>query len=289
MRLGVSSYSYARSLQRGALTIFDVVDRVAAAGGEHLEVAAGGFGDDLPRQPELVEQLRGHAAARGIGLANYVIGADFSDPSTVDAEVARVHEHLDVAHRLGVTRFRHDVVPWAWRDADHAEFERVLAQVVPVCRAVAEHAATLGITTMVENHGFAFNDSERILRLVHEVDHPAFRTLLDVGNFVCLDDDPLRAVQRTLPVAAVVHLKDFLVRETPPAADGWLTTLAGRAVLGTVVGHGDLPLGRIVERIVASGFDGPLSIEFEGLEDDVDAVERGLANARSLWAAAGGS
>lgn len=289
MRLGVSSYSYSRSLQRGALTLLDVVDAVADAGGEHLEIAAGGPADDLTRRPDLVDALREHAAARGIGLANLVVGADFSDPATVDEEVARVHEHLDVAHRLGITRFRHDVVPWAWRDADHAEFERVLAQVVPVCRSVAEHAATLGITTMVENHGFAFNDSERILRLVHEVDHPGFRALLDVGNFVCLDDDPLRAVQRTLPVAAVVHLKDFLVRQTPPAAEGWLTTLAGRAVLGTIVGHGDLPLDRIVERVVASGFDGPVSIEFEGLEDDVDAVARGLANARRLWAAAGGS
>ncbi len=67
MRLGVSSYSYARSLQRGALTILDVVDRVADAGGEHLEIAAGGFGDDLPRQPELVDRCASTPPPAGSG------------------------------------------------------------------------------------------------------------------------------------------------------------------------------------------------------------------------------
>lgn len=288
MRLGVSSYSFARSLTSGSMTITDVIDLVADTDADHLELAAGGFGDDLPNDPGLVDTIRQHAEDRGVELANLVIGADLSGPD-VEEQATRIRAFLDVAHRLGITRLRHDVVPWAWRDADQAEFEQVLERIVPVCRDLADHAAGLGITTMVENHGFAVNDPERVLRLVHAVDHPAFRTLLDVGNFLCVDADPVLAVERTLPVAAVVHLKDFLVRQTPPDADGWLTTLGGRAILGTVVGHGDLPMDRIVERIVRSGFDGPLSIEFEGLEDDRDAVARGIANARRLWAAAGGS
>lgn len=284
MRLGVSSYSFARSLTNGSMTLTDVVDWVADADADHLELAVG---DELLTDPALVDRIRQRATDRGVELANLAVGADLSG-ADVDEQVARLRTHLDVAHRLGITRFRHDVVPWAWRETDQAEFEGRLARIAPVVRGLADHAAGLGITPMVEDHGFAFNDPERMLRLVHAVDHPAFRVLLDVGNVVCVDADPLLAVDRLLPVAAVVHLKDFLVRQTPPAAEGWLTTLAGRAVLGTVVGHGDLPTARIVERLVRSGFDGPVSIEFEGLEDDRDAVARGLANARRLWAAAAG-
>lgn len=283
MRLGVSSYSYSRSMATGRLALPDVVDLVADSDADHLEIAAA---PDLPEQPEVVAALRDRAADRGVELAGYVVGADFrsDDPAVVREAVDGVVRHLETAHALGIPRLRHDVVAWAWRDRDHAEFERTLAHVVPLCRRIADRAADLGMTTMVENHGFAFNNSERIRRLVHEVDHPAFRTLLDVGNFVCVDEDPLQAVQLTLPIAAVVHLKDFLVRQAPPSPEGWLRTLAGRAVLGTVVGHGDLPMARLVELVVASGFDGPVSIEFEGLEDDVAAVTTGIATVRHLAA-----
>lgn len=279
MRLGVSSYSFAAALDSGAMSFTDVIDRIARAGADHVEVAS--LTDRFLAEPDLVDEVREHAAARGVELANYVIGADFRAEDT-PAQLDRVRQHLDVAHRLGITRFRHDVVEWAWRDADQAEYETTLARIVPICQELADHAAGLGITTTVENHGFFINNSERLRRLVYAVDRPNFRMLLDVGNFLCLDEDPLAAVPRSLPMAAVVHLKDFLVRDHRPG-DGWLTTAAGRSILGTIVGHGDLPVRALVGLIAASGFDGPVSIEFEGLEDPGVAVTTGLANARRYW------
>jgi sugar phosphate isomerase/epimerase len=282
MRLGVSSYSFLRSMTAGTMTIFDVIDWVADSDADHLELAVGMFGDDLPNDPELVAAIAERASDKGVELANYVVGADFRGDD-LEAQVATVKSHLAVAHQLGITRFRHDVVAWAWRDADQDEYERTFARIVPICQDIADSAATLGITTTVENHGFFNNNSERVRRLVAAVDRPNFRTLLDVGNFLCVDEDPLIAVQLSLPMAEVVHLKDFHVRQVPPAPEGWLTTLAGRGILGTIVGYGDLPMPRIIDRIKASGFDGPISVEFEGLEDDHTAVTTGIANARRLW------
>jgi sugar phosphate isomerase/epimerase len=184
-----------------------------------------------------------------------------------------------------VPRLRHDVVAWSWRDADQAEFEEVFARVVPLCQQVADTAAGMGIATCVENHGFFMNNSERIRRLVHAVDRPNFRTLLDVGNFLCVDELPLSAVRQNLPLASVVHLKDFYVRDRPLGPQ-WLRTLSGTGILGAIVGFGDLPMAALLALVKASGFSGPISIEFEGLEDDVLAVETGLANARALWAEA---
>jgi sugar phosphate isomerase/epimerase len=279
MRLGVSSYSFSRALASGRMSFTDVIDWVADSDADHLEVAS--LNAELLADPQLVTDIREHAATRGVELANYVIGADFRGED-VAGQVATVKAHLDVAHRLGITRFRHDVVAWAWRDADQAEYETTLAALVPICQDIADHAATLGITTMVENHGFFMNNSERLRRLVYAVDRPNFRMLLDVGNFLCVDEDPLAAVPRSLESAAVVHLKDFLVRDTRPS-EGWLTTVAGRSILGAIVGHGDLPVRQLVAIIAASGFDGPVSIEFEGLEDEALAVTTGIANARRAW------
>lgn len=282
MQLGVSSYSFAASMRDARMSILDVVDWVAQSDADHLEIADAGLGHDLLTEPDLVADIAGRAADKGVALANYVVGADFLDDD-LDGQVATVRRHLEVAHALGITRFRHDVVAWAWRDADQAEFEAAFARVVPVCQELADHAAGLGIETMVENHGFCMNNSERIRRLVHAVDRPNFKTLVDVGNFLCVDELPVSAVRQNLPLASVVHLKDFYVRDRAPGK-GWLTTLSGSAILGAIVGYGDLPIPALLALVASSGFDGPVSIEFEGLGDDVLAVETGLATVRALWA-----
>ncbi|MBT1635010.1 sugar phosphate isomerase/epimerase family protein [Clavibacter michiganensis] len=284
MRFGVSSYTFAPALEAGTLTVPDVVDLVADSDAAHLEISIAGLGSELVDDSELVAAIRARADARGVVLANYAVGADLRGPD-LDGEVARLHEHLRVAHELGIPLLRHDVFAWGWREADDAEFERALATIVPVCRALADHAATLGIATTVENHGMSMNASDRVLRLVEAVDRPAFRVTLDVGNSLCVDEDPLDAVPRLLPHAAVVHLKDFDVRDVPPD-DTWMTTLGGRGIRGAVVGSGDLPLGELLGLVAASGFDGPVSIEFEGLEDPMTGFTQGLAAAQRLAAEA---
>ncbi|MBC7725913.1 MAG: sugar phosphate isomerase/epimerase [Burkholderiaceae bacterium] len=281
MRIGVSSYSFARAFEEGTMDILDAIDWVADSSASHLEISIAGLGSQLIDDPDLVERIRGRAEARNVPLVNYVVAADFLDPD-LEAQVTRLTAHLDVAHRLGIPLFRHDVVAWDWRESDQAEFERTFEAIVPVCRRIAEYAATLGITTSVENHGMSMNNSERVRRLVGAVDLPNFKVTLDVGNFLCVDELPQSAVPQTLPFASVVHLKDFYIRDFRPG-DGWLSTVANRSILGAIVGFGDLPMRSIIGTIKASGFDGPISIEFEGLEDSLTGVGVGLANAQRIW------
>jgi sugar phosphate isomerase/epimerase len=187
-----------------------------------------------------------------------------------------------VAQRLGITRLRHDVVEWAWRESDLAELEKTFTQIVPACQEIADYAAERGIETSVENHGFCINNSERVRRLIHLVDRPNFGTTLDIGNFLCVDDSPVAAVAQNVQYASVVHLKDFYVRRTEPGR-GWLKTLAGNYIRGSILGFGDLEIPRILRIIKESGYDGPLSIEFEGLENALVAAEIALDNAERIW------
>lgn len=282
MRIGVSSYSFASSIAAGRTDLARTIDTVADLGGAHLEIALAGAGSELIDDPELVARLRERSSTAGLPLASYVVGADLSGDDG-EAEVGRLAAHLGVAAELGIPTVRHDVLPWAWREKDHAEFEEALARIVPRAQQVCDIAAEKGIATTVENHGMAMNDPERLIRLIELVDRPTFGATLDVGNFLCVSADPVVAVRRLLPYAQVVHLKDFHVRSTSPG-DGWLRTLNDSAILGTVVGWGDLPLGTIARDIAASDFDGPISIEFEGPEDDGFAVAEGLRQARELFA-----
>jgi len=263
------------------MDILGAIDWVAESSATHLEISIAGLGSQLIDDPDMVEKIRQRAHERGVPLANYVVAADFRDPD-LDAQVERLKAHLNVASVLGIPLFRHDVVAWDWREKDQAEFERTFEAIVPVCRQIARYAATLGITTSIENHGMSMNNSERVRRLVEAVDMPNFRVTLDVGNFLCVDELPQSAVPQTLPYASAVHLKDFYIRDFSPG-DGWLTTVAERSILGAIVGFGDLPMRSLISSIKSSGFDGPISIEFEGLEDSLIGAGIGLANAQRMW------
>jgi hypothetical protein len=43
---------------------------------------------------------------------------------------------------------------------------------------------------MVENHGFFCQDSERVEKLITQVGKENFGALVDIGNFLCVDESP---------------------------------------------------------------------------------------------------
>jgi sugar phosphate isomerase/epimerase len=173
-------------------------------------------------------------------------------------------------------------------------FERDLPKLVDICRQVADYAAGQGITFTVENHGTYINGGDRVRRLITAVDRENFRCTLDIGNGLCMDEDPMVTVQTLLPFAATVHFKDFIVRKdgTACGASGpakfevaaWLTTNYGNYVKGTIVGDGDVDVVRIAKYIKASGYDGAVSIEFEGMEECKAASKISLQNVKRYMA-----
>lgn len=272
MKLGVSSYCFRQLIASGEMDLIGVLDWVAASPAGHIEVA-GLDGDYYLENEGVVRDTAKHAEAIGVPIVNYLVSGDLrnGDAEGVDA----LRRQLDVAHAFGATVFRHDVSPWAWREKDQAEFETTFAKVVEGCRAVAEHAAGLGIVSTVENHGFFMNGSERVSRLVHAVGHPNFGVTLDLGNGLCVGEVPGKTAASLIDVAASIGVKDFFIRRS--AGEGWLKTLAGDYLLGTVTGHGDVDVPGLLA-LVATKPDIPVSLEFEGMETPLPAIERSLAN-----------
>src|SRR5699024_906853 len=141
-----------------------------------------------------------------------------------------------------------------------------------------------GITTSLENHGFFVQSAERVRRIIHAVDEPNFRTTLDVGNFVCVDEDPAVSVAQNLPYAMVVHFKDFYIRpaDASPGAGG-RPSRGREPPRRATVRNGDIGLRAAACAIRASGFSGWAAIECEGSEDSLLGCERGIANAKNLF------
>ncbi|MGN7456963.1 sugar phosphate isomerase/epimerase family protein [Paenibacillus pasadenensis] len=282
MKLGLSTYSLYGALQKGEMTVLDAIDFIADNGGEHVEIVPLGY--DLVGSPELVRQIARHAAARGLDISNYAVGANFQGlaDEALRAEIDRVKREVDIAHALGARFMRHDVA--SDDDRSIQNFNRSLPRLADACREIADYAAAAGITTSVENHGYFIQASDRVQALVSAVDRPNFRTTLDVGNFMCADEDSVSAVLKNLPIASVVHVKDFYLRPSHrPPGEGWFPTASGNFLRGAIVGQGDIDMPEAIRAIKASGFDGYISVEFEGLEDCRFGSRVGMANVRRLW------
>jgi len=176
---------------------------------------------------------------------------------------------------------RHDVASRPIRETTVAQFEEDLPALVQACQTVADYAAKFGIVTSVENHGYHMQASERVQRLVLAVDRANFRTTLDIGNFLCVDEDPVAAVKNNLPLASMVHFKDFYRR--PPKlslGQGWFPSKAGYQLRGAILGHGDIDIPAVAALVKESGYDGFISLEFEGMEECRTGSAIGLENLR---------
>lgn len=284
MKLGVSSYSLYQATQSEGMTILDIIDWIADNGGEHAEIVPLDF--DLTEQPELSDQIRQKALAKGIDLSNYAIGANFITDSeeAYEEEIQRVMKHVDQCHRMGIKLMRHDVASRPIPETTIHNFEADLDKVADACRRIADYAGQFGITTSVENHGYYVQASDRVQRLVRRVNRDNYRTTLDVGNFMCVDENSVVAVQKNLTIASMVHLKDFYLRPSyQNPGEGWFKTSHGNYLRGAIVGHGDIDMTEVLRAIKTSGYDGYISIEFEGLENCKAAVKIGLANVRRIW------
>jgi inosose dehydratase len=283
MKLGISSYSLQGAINSKEMTILDVVQWVADQGGEHVEIVPIGFSlaEDLP----LTDAIRQKAEESGIGISNYAIGANFLTDD-FEKEIERVKQEVDIAHRLGVKRMRHDVAWKAPNEISIRDFEKDLPRMAEACSIIADYAAQFDIVTSIENHGYYVQASDRVQRLIHVVDKENFKTTLDTGNFLCVDEDPVAAVKKNLSYASMVHVKDFYHRTSSLGlGEGWFPTSSGNYLRGAITGHGDINLQEILKVIKQSGYDGYISIEFEGMEECKQAAKISLDNVRKIWEA----
>jgi len=291
MKIGVSSYSFHRLVDTGAMGQLDVIAIAKDMGFDVIEFST----FHLPEGETpltFAPQVKAECDRVGLEIANYTIGADFLKSSGGDwqAEVERLKDEVRVAQILGAPGMRHDAT-WGF-PVDHAGprgFDDALPTLIQGCRAVTEFAAGLGVKTMVENHGFFAQDSERVEKLVNGVNHPNFGILIDMGNFLCADEDPPQAVARLMPYAVHVHAKDFHVKSgnEPNPGEGWFQSRGANYLRGAIIGHGVVPIVQCLRIMKKADYDGVLSIEFEGIEEPLRGIKIGLDNLRRFVRMAG--
>ncbi len=295
MKIGVSSYSFARYLDDGSMDLFAAIDKAAELGFDGIEFAGIGVDADETTAKPLAGKIKSACEKAGLPIFSYTIPADFIGKKIGwQGEVERLKGEVKIAAKLGVPLMRHDAClapqPGCGLGPESDEaFQMVLPELIAGCRAVTEFASEMGVKTTVENHGLFVQDSARCEALAKGVDHPNFGALVDIGNFLCADEEPLAAVTRMAPHASYCHVKDFHTKPSdgPDPGEGWFKTRGGNYLRGAIIGHGDIDIPACLAAIKAAGYQGPVSIEFEGMEENFQALKIGLENLRRYAEAVG--
>ncbi|NLM76963.1 MAG: sugar phosphate isomerase/epimerase [Ruminococcaceae bacterium] len=280
MKPCVSVYSFYPAYRRQEIQFMDIIPKAKEIGFEAMEFI------DLP-VPEgedimaFARKVAERCAASDIKIVQYSPHADFLLGSNKDpwAEAERIKKQIDVAEVLGAFGVRHDHA-WRFEDPRRQNYTDALNVIVDPIRSVAEYGAAKGIRTMSENHGRMFQNGKVMEELVRAVNHDNYGILLDIGNNVTVDADPLEGVAIMAPYCMHVHAKDFFTRpgHYPNPGDGWGRTKHGNFFRGTIFGQGILNMPQTFRILQEANYDGYVSLEFEGSEYAFFAVETGYKN-----------
>ncbi len=286
MEFSVSLYSFFSAIRKGAITPMECIEKAKELGFDAVEaVDFVNFSCPPDEMEQRARDIKAEADRCGLKISSLAVGADFLNGSggNTAEEIKRVKGYADLAAIMGAPRMRHDIT--SGRKDDPRSYAALVPQLAESVREISEYAAQKGIMTMTENHGFFSQDSERVELLYNTVNHPNFALLCDIGNFMCADEDPVLAVARVAPYTKYVHAKDFVWKSFYDAdpGEGAFRTRAGNFLRGTVIGHGNVPVKQCLHILKAAGYDGTIAIEFEGMEDPVEAVRIGLANLKRYW------
>ncbi len=278
MKISVSSYSYS-ALGTDDFCRMHLAKEMGFDGIEFAEI----------NPPEGVAKIDHAKALKALSdelslpITNYAIGADFINKDC-DSEIERLKGEIDIAEILGVKVMRHDATGGPEEERFSLDgFEKYLPTLAKGCRAVTEYAATKGIRTSVENHGYYCQQSDRVEALMKAVDHENFGWLVDIGNFMCADENPLAAVKVGVNYIAYAHVKDFYYKDKSEARpDGYFRTRADNHLCGSVLGDGVVPVKECLELIKGVGYDGWVTLEYEGQESPLTGVPKGYEFLKSI-------
>jgi L-ribulose-5-phosphate 3-epimerase len=230
-----------------------------------------------------------------IGLTPYMSAINSLDESARVRDVERFVACIENAARLGAGIVR--VYAGAYTPDQVAERPALWERLVISLQELAPIAEQNGVTLAVENH---FNTMTTTARetadLVAAVSRPGVGILYDQANLTFTHSEGFAdALQIQKDLIRHVHAKDlvFVDRDRPFSAASVATVASEeRAVRSRVLGDGEMDWAGIVAGLVAQGYAGAISLEYEyrwhpqDLLDPLEGFRSGAERLRSYLAAA---
>jgi len=249
MKIAVSGWSLHRRFQEGKLKLLDFPREVREKFGVKGIELNSPFFESL--EDDYLERLRERVEECGMKVGNIAVDNE-GDLASLDERARRqaVENHkkwIYIAKRIGSPSFR----------ANAGGYGKVNEDVIRACiksfSELCQEAEREGISVLIENHGGISGDPDIIVRIVEEV-KKGIGTCPDFGNFP--DEVRYSALEKIAKYAKFVHAKFYEFDE-----NGEDTRIDA---------------SRCINILKKAGFDGWLSIEFEGKGDEEEGITRSI-------------
>jgi len=206
-------------------------------------------------EPSYLLNLRHLAFKHGIPFSGAAIGTEMcqSDPDKRAAEIDKIKKWVDATDLLGASHLRVFGGPLPKGATDEQGVEWTAETMKPAC----EYSAQKGITLGIESHGGITSKATNILAILKKVDSPYAGCNLDISNF---EEDPYNQVESLVPYATHTHIRDFY---------------GGKKRL-------PLDLERMWKLFAKGGYEGFMSVEYEGEEDPMTGVPKLIDRVKAL-------
>ena len=261
-KISLAEWSLHRTLQSGKIDHLDFC-KIAKNdfGLDAVEYVNSFFFDKAQDQSYLKEMKQ---RADGLGIESLLIMCDNEgslgdpDPAARTKAVENHYKWAEAAKFLGchsirvnayLTESLHGTLP-----ADYSKtgsYENQINLVADGLRRLTEYGDTLGINTIVENHGGLSSNGKWLAAVMEKVDHPRVGTLPDFGNFRIQGEewyDRYKGVEELMPYAKAVSAKsnDFDSQDNEINTDYY----------------------KMMNIVLDAGYNGYVGIEYEGSKLD---------------------
>ncbi len=273
LRLGASTYSWWHFTPE-RVPIERCLDEAVEFGLDGIEILHQQMAGE---ERSYVQGLKRRAFTLGLDLYALSIHQDFvwPEPERRREQVEHTLRCIDLAHELGCGGIRLNSGRWGTAGSfDELMAARGVETPLPgytddnaFCWCIESieqclpRAEEQGVVLALENHWGLTRNAAGVNRIVAALDSPWLAVCLDFGNFLEVPYDELAAIA---PGAVLVHAKTYF------GGGEWYTL--------------DLDYSRIAGILQAAGYQGYLSIEFEGKAPAGEGLPRSVALLREAFA-----
>ena len=280
IKLAIASYSYWH-FRDPKVSIETVIDKAAEIGVEGVDILHRQM--DIPEREPLtpahrayLQKLKRQAFRNGLALVCLSTHQSFvnPDPAKVTEHVEHTKKCIEICYELGVPCLRVNTGRWN----TIASFDELMRQrgIEPILPGHTEDegfkwcidgierclpkAEQCGVMLALENHWGLARTPEGQLRILNSIKSPWLGALMDTGNFL---EDPYDKLKLIAPKTVFVQAKTYY------GGGEWYTL--------------DLDYKRVAGILTEAGYNGYVSLEFEGKESADVAVPRSIALLREAF------
>jgi len=277
MKIGITQYSYHRTMADGAMDYEGFINKAAALGFETVDIVGYWWKDEMAESAKCQDWCK----AAGGDLAAYAIRDNLVvlDEAEQDEQCEQIRHGLEIAARMNAPMMR----VFGGHLTDDIDNEQAYELVVKGFKKVAGDAEKAKVILALEDHGGMPGTSGEVLRVMEAVGSEYIKPLVDLGNFLGKGQRPEEAVKDLASTAAMTHVKDFKL--LPKDGDeGRPCKYGDYNLLGCTVGDGTIDLVQCFQTLADAGYDGSITLEYEGSEDEETGIKRSLEAIRNALA-----